>query len=240
MESMETSTRATRVSAAFVKVANTLVDDYDVLDLLHTLVEETVDLLDATAAGLMLAGPDGVLQVLASTSEESHLIEVLQQESGEGPCVECYVTGVPVTIRDIAGTGDRWPGFKDAAAIQGYQSVHAFPMRVRGKTIGAMNLFRTDTGELNEEDVAIGQALADVATISILQERTIKESAVVTDQLQQALNSRILIEQAKGVIAHISDITTDEAFQRLRKHARSHQASLSDTAQAVLSRTLTL
>ncbi|WP_326965318.1 GAF and ANTAR domain-containing protein [Arthrobacter sp. PL16] len=237
---MESSTRASRVSAAFVKIADTLVDDYDVLDLLHTLVEETVDLLDATAAGLMLAGPDGILQVLASTSEESHLIEVLQQESGEGPCVECYVTGVPVTIRDIAGTGDRWPKFKNEAATQGYQSVHAFPLRVRGKTIGAMNLFRTDTGELNGEDIAIGQALADVATISILQERTIKESATVNDQLQRALNSRILIEQAKGMIAHILDVSTDEAFQRLRAHARSHQTSLTDTAQAVLDRTLTL
>ncbi|MEC5201099.1 GAF domain-containing protein [Arthrobacter sp. PL16] len=240
MDFMESSTRASRVSAAFVKIADTLVDDYDVLDLLHTLVEETVDLLDATAAGLMLAGPDGILQVLASTSEESHLIEVLQQESGEGPCVECYVTGVPVTIRDIAGTGDRWPKFKNEAATQGYQSVHAFPLRVRGKTIGAMNLFRTDTGELNGEDIAIGQALADVATISILQERTIKESATVNDQLQRALNSRILIEQAKGMIAHILDVSTDEAFQRLRAHARSHQTSLTDTAQAVLDRTLTL
>ncbi|WP_104182356.1 GAF domain-containing protein, partial [Arthrobacter sp. B0490] len=155
---MESTTRAGRVSAAFVRIADTLIDEYDVLDLLHTLVDECVDLLDATAAGLMLAGPDGVLQVLASTSEESHLVEALQQETGAGPCVECYVTGVPVTIRDIAGTADRWPEFKDAAAAQGYQSVHAFPMRVRGRTIGAMNLFRTDTGELSAEDIAIGQA----------------------------------------------------------------------------------
>jgi GAF domain-containing protein len=240
MEPMEASTRASRVSAAFVKIADTLIDDYDVLDLLHTLVEETVDLLDATAAGLMLAGPDGVLQVLASTSEESHLIEVLQQESGEGPCVECYVTGIPVTIRDIAATGDRWPKFRNEAATQGYQSVHAFPLRVRGRTIGAMNLFRTDAGELKEEDIAIGQALADVATISILQECTIRESATVNHQLQRALNSRILIEQAKGMIAHILDVSTEEAFQRLRAYARSHQTSLTDTAQAVLSGTLTL
>ncbi len=240
MDSMQSTTRASRVSAAFVRIADTLVDDYDVLDLLHTLVEQTVDLLDATAAGLMLAGPDGVLQVLASTSEESHLIEALQQESGMGPCVECYVTGVPVTIRDIAGTGDRWPAFRNEAATLGYQSVHAFPLRVRGRTIGAMNLFRTDTGELSEEDIAIGQALADVATISILQERTIKESATVNDQLQHALNSRILIEQAKGMISHISAVTTDEAFKRLRAHARSHHTSLVATAEAVLGRTLTL
>jgi GAF domain-containing protein len=237
---MELTTRAGRVSAAFVRIADTLVDEYDVLDLLHTLVDECVDLLDATAAGLMLAGPDGVLQVLASTSEESHLVEVLQQELGSGPCVECYVTGVPVTIRDIAGTGDRWPEFKDAAAAQGYQSVHAFPMRVRGRTIGAMNLFRVDRGELSAEDVAIGQALADVSTISILQERTIQESAVVNDQLQRALNSRILIEQAKGMISYISTVDTNEAFQRIRAHARAHNTSLRATAEAVLNRTLTL
>ncbi len=237
---MESTTRASRVSAAFVRIADTLVDEYDVLDLLHTLVDECVGLLDATAAGLMLAGPDGVLQVLASTSEESRLIEVLQQETGAGPCVECFVTGVPVTIRDIAGTGDRWPKFKHAAAAQGFQSVHAFPLRVRGKTIGAMNLFRTDTGELSEEDVAIGQALADVSTISILQERSIRESAIVNDQLQRALNSRILVEQAKGVISQVSNVTTNEAFERLRAYARSHRTSLTDTAEAVLGRTLTL
>lgn len=237
---MDLTTRASRVSAAFVRIADTLVDEYDALDLLHTLVEETVALLDATAAGLMLAGPDGVLQVLASTSEESHLVEVLQQETGVGPCVECYTTGVPVTVRDIAGTKDRWPAFRDLAAAQGFRSVHAFPLRVRGRSIGAMNLFRVETGELNVEDIAIGQALADVSTISILQERTIRESAVVNEQLQRALNSRILIEQAKGMLAYTADIDTTEAFQRLRAHARSHNTTLRDTAQAVLDRSLSL
>lgn len=237
---MDLTTRASRVSAAFVRIADTLVDEYDSLDLLHTLVEETVALLDATAAGLMLAGPDGVLQVLASTSEESHLVEVLQQETGVGPCVECYTTGVAVTVRDIAGTEERWPAFRDLAAAQGFRSVHAFPLRVRGRSIGAMNLFRVETGELNAEDIAIGQALADVSTVSILQERTIRESAVVNEQLQRALNSRILIEQAKGMLAYTADIDTAEAFQRLRAHARSHNTTLRDTAQAVLDRSLSL
>lgn len=237
---MDLTTRASRVSAAFVRIADTLVDEYDSLDLLHTLVEETVALLDATAAGLMLAGPDGVLQVLASTSEESHLVEVLQQETGVGPCVECYTTGLPVTVRDIAGTEDRWPAFRDLAETQGFRSVHAFPLRVRGRSIGAMNLFRVETGELNAEDIAIGQALADVSTISILQERTIRESAAVNEQLQRALNSRILIEQAKGMLAYTADIDTAEAFQRPRAHARSHSTTLRDTAQAVLNRSLRL
>ncbi|MBE0011322.1 GAF and ANTAR domain-containing protein [Arthrobacter sp. AET 35A] len=235
---MEMGARSIRVSAAFVKIADTLVGDYDVLELLHTLVEESVDLLDAAAAGLMLAGADGNLQVLASTSEESQLVEALQQESGAGPCVDCYVTGLPVTVRDIAGTGDRWAQFKNAATAQGFRSVHAFPMRVRGQTIGAMNLFRTETGELSEEAIAVGQALADVSTISILQKRTASESAVVNQQLQDALNSRILIEQAKGMIAQIDNIDTNEAFQRLRSHARSTNQNLRDTAEAVLNRSL--
>ncbi|MHA7210062.1 GAF and ANTAR domain-containing protein [Arthrobacter sp. MDT1-65] len=237
---MESTTRASQVSAAFVRIAQTLVTDYDVLDLAQTLVEECVDLLDASAAGLMLAGPDGVLQVLASTSEETYVIEVLQQESGAGPCMECYTTGVPVTIHDIAGTGNRWPTFRDAAAAQGYKSMHAFPLRAHGRTIGAMNLFRPAVGELSAEDVAIGQALADVSTISILQERTIQQSAVVNDQLQRALDSRILTEQAKGMIAHMVNVSTSEAFQLLRAYARSHNTTLRDTAEAVLRRELTL
>ena len=234
------ATRSTRVSAAFVKIADTLVGDYDVLDLLYTLVEQSVELLDAAAAGLMLAGEDGALQVLASTSEESQLVEVLQQQSGAGPCVDCYTTGTPITIRDIAGTKDRWPEFKDAATSQGFRSVHAFPMRLHGRTIGAMNLFRTEVGELTAEDVAIGQALADVSTISLLQQRTIRESAVVNDQLQKALNSRILIEQAKGMVAHVENIDTNEAFQRLRSYARANNRNLHETAEAVLNRTLTI
>lgn len=234
------ATRSSRVSAAFVKIADTLVGDYDVLDLLYTLVEQSVELLDAAAAGLMLAGKDGALQVLASTSEESQLVEVLQQQSGAGPCVDCYTTGTPITIRDIAGTKDRWPEFRDAATSQGFRSVHAFPMRLHGRTIGAMNLFRTEVGELTDEDVAIGQALADVSTISILQQRTIRESAVVNDQLQKALNSRILIEQAKGMVAHVQNIDTNEAFQRLRSYARANNRNLHETAEAVLNRTLTI
>lgn len=235
---MEMGARSIRVSAAFVKLADTLVGDYDVLELLHTLVEESVELLNAAAAGLMLASADGELQVLASTSEESQLVEALQQESGAGPCVDCYVTGLPVIVRDIAGTGDRWTEFRKAATSQGFRSVHAFPLRVRGQTIGAMNLFRTETGDLSEEDIAVGQALADVSTISILQKRTASEFAVVNQQLQDALNSRILIEQAKGMIAQIENIDTNEAFQRLRSHARSTNQNLRDTAEAVLNRSL--
>lgn len=237
---MVTISRAERVSAAFVKITNTLVADYDVLDLLHALVEASVDLLDAAAAGLLLADPHGELQVLASTSEQSQLVEILQLQAGSGPCVECYRTGTLVVVEDIRSLSGQWPEFREAALSQGFRSVHAVPMRVQGRTIGAMGLFGEHSGTLTPEDVAIGQALADVATIGILQERTIRESAVVNEQLQRALNSRVLIEQAKGVIAYTAGVDMEEAFARLRSFARANNQNLHDTASRVINRTLTL
>lgn len=232
--------RASRVSEAFVKLTDALVGEFDVLDVLHTLVEQSVELLDATAAGLLLADPSGNLQVLASTSEASQLVEILQSQAGVGPCVDAYKTGKVVTIADIEADGDRYPDFQAVALSQGFQSVHAIPMRVRPRTIGALNLFRFDKGEMTADDSSIGQALADVATISILQERTFRENTMVNEQLQRALTSRILIEQAKGVIAQRSNVDMDEAFRRLRAHARSHNEAMHDSARDVISRELTL
>lgn len=236
---MATTTRAERVSGAFVKLTDTLVADYDVLDLLHTLVEESVGLLDVAAAGLVLADPSGELQVLASTSEESQLVEVLQLRAGEGPCVECYGTGQAVAVQEIRSL-DHWLDFKAAALSQGFRSVHAVPMRIHGRTIGAMGLFGAHPGSLTAEDFAIGQALADVATISLMQERTIREAVLVNEQLQRALNSRVLIEQAKGVIAHTAGVDMKEAFKLLRDHARASSRSLQETASRIVDRSLTL
>ena len=237
---MVTTSRAERVSAAFVRITDTLVADYDVLDLLHALVEVSIDLLDAAAAGLLLADPYGELQVLASTSERSQLVEILQLRAGAGPCVECYQTGKPIEVEDIRSLNGKWPEFQMAALSQGFRSVHTVPMRVHGKIIGAMGLFGENPGALTREDSAIGQALADVATISILQERTSRESALVNEQLQRALNSRVLIEQAKGVIAQTAAVDMEEAFRRLRDHARTNNQSLHDTAQHIINRTITL
>ena len=237
---MVTTSRAERVSAAFVRITDTLVADYDVLDLLHALVEVSIDLLDAAAAGLLLADPQGELQVLASTSERSQLVEILQLRAGAGPCVECYQTGTAIEVEDIRSLNGKWPGFQKAALSQGFRSVHAVPMRVHGKIIGAMGLFGEHPGALTREDSAIGQALADVATISILQERTSRESALVNEQLQRALNSRVLIEQAKGVIAQTAAVDMEEGFRRLRDHARTNNQSLHDTAQHIINRTITL
>lgn len=236
---MVTNTRAERVSVAFVKLTDTLVADYDVLDLLHTLVEESVQLLEVAAAGLVLADPHGHLQVVASTSEESRLVEVLQLQAGAGACVECYLTGKAVSVEDI-GALTKWEGFREAALSQGFHSVYAVPMRVQGRTIGAMGLFGATVGHLSVEDAAIGQALADVATISLMQERTIREAALVNEQLQLALNTRVLIEQAKGVIAHTAGVDMDEAFTRLRSYARANNQSLQVTAGSIVGRSLTL
>ena len=236
---MVTSTRAERVSVAFVKLTDTLVADYDVVDLLHTLVEESVGLLDVAAAGLLLADPSGELQVVASTSEQSQLVEVLQLQAGSGPCVECYSTGKAVAVDDIAGLTE-WLEFREAALAQGFRSVHAVPMRVHGRTIGAMGLFGAGSGALSIEDAAIGQALADVATISLMQERTIREAVLVNEQLQLALNTRVLIEQAKGVIAQTAGVDMDAAFNLLRSHARANSQSLHVTAGRVVDRSLTL
>jgi len=236
---MVTRSRPEKVSTAFVKLADTLVADYDVLDMLHTLAEECVDLLQVDQVGLLLAGPQGDLQVVASTSEESELVEIFQLQAGEGPCIECYHSGSVVTIADIAAL-DKWPAFRQAALRQGFVSVHVVPLRIHDRIIGAMGLFGSTIGDLEREDAVIAQALASVATISLLQERTIRESQIVNDQLQRALNSRIMIEQAKGVIAQVSTVTMDEAFNRLRKHARSAHLTLNDTSQQVIDRTLVL
>jgi GAF domain-containing protein len=237
---MANISRARRVSTAFVKIADTLVADYDVFDMLHTLVDESVGILDAAAAGLLLVDPAGDLQVMASTSEESQLVEVLQLEAGVGPCVDCFRTGVVVAIDDIAADGSRWPMFQASALSQGFRSVHAVPMRLRNRTIGALNLFGHEVGPLSAEDASIAQAFADVATISLLQERAARESSIVNEQLQRALNSRILIEQAKGVIAHTVNVDMHEAFALLRNYARAHNHTIYETAEKVINRSITI
>lgn len=235
---MAIMSRARRVSTAFVKIADSLVTDYDVVVLLHTLVDESVAILDAAAAGLLLADPAGNLQVMASTSEESQLVEVLQLEAGEGPCVDCFRTGAVVVIQDIAVDGSRWPQFQSSALSQGFQSMHAVPMRVRDRTIGALNLFRKSPGPLSAEDAAIAQAFADVATICLLQERALRESEIINEQLQHALNGRILIEQAKGVISHTANVDINRAFILLRDYARAHNQAIYETAEKVINRTI--
>jgi GAF domain-containing protein len=237
---MAIMSRASLVSAAFVKIADTLVADFDVFDLLHTLVDESVQILGAAAAGLVLLDPAGQLQVAASTSEGSQLMETLQLEAGAGPCVDCFRTGAVVAIDNIATQGSRWPLFQSSALSQGFRSLHAVPMRLHRRSIGALNLFGGEVGPLTSENAAIAQAFADVASISLRQERAARESARINEQLRHALNSRILIEQAKGVIAQSSRVDMQTAFARLRDYARSHNLTLYDTAERVVNLRITI
>jgi GAF domain-containing protein len=237
---MVTSTREARLAATFVTLADTLVAGYDVVDLLDTLVNASADLLDAAAAGLILADEAGELSVIASTSERSRLVEIMQLRYGLGPCVECYKTGRVVTVPDVDKVGDKWPDFREAALEQGLHSVHAVPLRLRGTVIGALNLFRNQTGVMSDEDILAARALADIATIGILHERTVRESDVAKQQLQHALDSRVLIEQAKGVLAHTRNIDMDDAFRALRDYARGNGLLLRNVAEAVVNRSLVI
>lgn len=229
------SGREQLLSRAFVELADTLVDDYDIIDLLDRLVNHSVELLGADAAGILLADSQGTLRVVACSHEDAEVMELLQLQSDQGPCVECFRTRAPVTVPDLADAADRWPVLVAALAEQGaYRSVHALPLRLRAEAIGAMNLFHRQPGALPDADLAVGQALADVATIGILQERAIRRGEVLTEQLQIALTSRVIIEQATGVLAERGGLSMAAAFDRLRGYARANNARLSEVARQVV------
>jgi len=235
---MVTKTREGQLVATFVTLADTLVADYDIVDLLHTLVEKCAALLEASAAGIILSAGDGELEVVASTNERSRLVEILQLRAGSGPCVESFTTGRAVAIPDIDAVGVKWPKFRAGALEQGFASMHAVPLRLRATTIGSLNLFWDRKGGLSQADTQTVQALADVATIGILQERAIRESDIVRQQLQHALSSRVLIEQAKGVVAYTRDVDMGDAFDLIRDYARSNGLPLADVAVRIVNRSL--
>src|SRR5882672_8276734 len=180
------------LSDTFVELADTMVADFDVIDFLHLLTDRSVALLAAGAAGVVLADPRGELRLAAASSEQAELLELFQLQNDEGPCLECFRTGQPVTASDLTGPAQRWPRFAQAAAQAGFRSVEALPMRLRDQVIGALNLFRAEPGPLEEADLRIGQALADVATIGLLHERNVRRRETVAEQLQAALNSRVI------------------------------------------------
>lgn len=235
---MASMSREAKLNAAFVAVADTLTADYDVVDLLHTLVQESTTILGARAGGLMLVGPGDQLQLLASTSESAELVELMQLSAGAGPCLDCFRTGTAVSVSDIAASGAAWPAFRDAASQQGFHSVLATPLRLRGEVIGTMNLFGGKVGDMSPRDAAAAQALADVATIGILHERISSQSQLVAEQLRHALDSRILIEQAKGVLAQGAAMNVDESFSALRRYARDRNLTLRAVAEGVVNRTI--
>jgi len=233
-------TREQRLVDTFVTLTDTLVDDYDVVDLLQNLVDGVVDIFDASDAGILLVNQVQELEVLASTSERSSFLGLLQLDAGEGPCVECFATGRTVSVRDQTEMTRRWPTFAAASAESGFASVHSIPMRLRDTTLGSLNLFRETEGALNDEDALAAQALTDVATISILQQRSLEHATLAQLQLQRALDSRVVIEQAKGFVAQTHHVDMEAAFALLRGYARSHQELLADVARAVVERRLVL
>jgi GAF domain-containing protein len=236
---MSDPSREAILAETFVALADTLVAGYDMVDLLQTLVERTVEVVDAEAAGIILAGESGQLEVVASTDESSHLIDLMQLQGGEGPCIEAYLSGRIVAVEQFADDGP-WPAFAARARALGFASSHSVPMRLRADTIGALNLFRVRPGRLSADDAEAARALTDVATIGILQERAFRESDIARRQLQRALDSRVVIEQAKGFVAHTRSIGLDDAFRLIRGHARSSSLPLQDVARAILDGSLEL
>ena len=228
-------TREELLARTLVELADTLVDDFDLVELLVLLVERSVELLDAAAAGLVLADEEGRLRVMASTSEPIQAVELFEVQHDQGPCFDCWRTGEPVVASDLCEAQRRWPALVPIAVDAGFRAAHAFPVRLRRRFLGALNLFRTEAGMLSPADAAAGRALADLAAISLCQVRAVQDAQLVTDQLQHALQSRIAIEQAKGMLAERAGIAMDEAFARMRGHARASHRLLVAVAEDVVS-----
>jgi GAF domain-containing protein len=224
----------------FATLADSLVDDFQVLDILQTLVEACTDLLDVSAAGILLLGADGHLDLAASTNEANRTVELMQLSAQAGPCIQSFRTGRMVAVPDLAAAPAAWSAFRDSAMQQGFAATYAVPLRLRQTRIGALNLMNTSGATMDEPHLLAARALADVATIAILQERTIREHDTLARQLQTALDSRVIVEQAKGVIAHTRGTSIEEAFTILRDHARAERRPISEIAEAVVRRQLVL
>jgi GAF domain-containing protein len=227
-------TREQALADTFVRLADTMVDDYDVADLLDQLVTACVHVLEVTAAGLLLDDQKGNLALVASSSQETRLLELFVLQNNEGPCLDCVRTGAAVVSDNLDHDRERWPLFVPAARMAGFRSVAAVPMRLREQTIGGLALFMDVPQPIPDANRRLAQALADVATIGVLQQRSLHRSHLLSEQLQNALTSRITIEQAKGVLAERNNLTMDEAFDALRRHARDNNLKLTDVATSVV------
>jgi transcriptional regulator with GAF, ATPase, and Fis domain len=233
-------TREQRIADTFVELADTLVAEFDLIEFLHRLVECTVDLVDADAGGLMLADQRGGLEVMAASSHATRLLELFELQHDEGPCLDAFRSGRTVSRSDLAAMTATWPRFTPRMVRAGFASAEAVPMRLRDQVIGALNVFRVGEGALSTADLDLAQALADVATVGILQQRVITANELLAEQLQGALTSRVRIEQAKGVLAERSGIDVDQAFEVMRSSARRTGRQLSSVVDAVLDGTFPL
>jgi GAF domain-containing protein len=216
-----------------VGLADSLVDDFDVIDVLSLLSDRCVELFDVDAAGVMLAAPSGLLHAVASSSDSMRVLELFELQTNEGPCVDSYRSGTPIVNLRLSVEDGRWPRFTPRVLADGYRSVHALPLRLRGRSLGALNMFRIDTGALVPDDVAAAQALADIATITIVQHQAAANAATLNTQLGAAIRSRVIIEQAKGRISEATGLDMELAFQQLRQHARSHNLRLTELSRDI-------
>lgn len=230
--------REDRLVEALVTLADTLVDQYDIIDFLQTLAERCVELVDVSAAGIMLADPQSELRHAACSNEQMRLVELFELQVEEGPCFDAYRTQTPVICASPEEAAQRWPEFARHATENGFSAFSAVPMRLRTDVVGALNMFSTEARALGDDDIKVVQAMADIATIGILQERSIRDAHAFSTQLEVALESRVVIEQAKGIVAERSHISVDDAFERIRSFARAHNRLLSESARQIIDGTL--
>src|SRR3954447_15922338 len=230
----EVMVREQRLAQVFVELADTLVEEFDVVDLLQTLTERCVELVDTDAAGLMLDDQRGNLRLIAHTHESARLLELFELQQQEGPCLDCFATGQVIANIDLATATDRWPVFTQAAREVGFGTSHAVPLRLRRQVIGALNLFTTKRRLLSDEHLAVAQGLADIATIGLLHERAVRDQVSLSEQLQTALHSRILIEQAKGVLSAQAGTGVESGFALMRTHARRTGQPLTTVAGSIV------
>ena len=226
--------RETKVIQTFLELADTLVAEFDIIDSLTILATRCVEILDAAAAGILLADTDGQLRVIGASSEQARLLELFQLQNDEGPCMEALSSGQSVINTDLRGAIERWPRFTPYAVGAGYESLYAIPLRLRGDIIGVLNLFRARPGPLDAADLALAQALADLASIAILQAAAATESRQREKHLQHALDSRIVIEQAKGMLAEHANIDMPSAFDQIRTRARNTNTKLTAVAARIV------
>ncbi|MGW1490449.1 ANTAR domain-containing protein [Streptomyces sp. NPDC002402] len=232
--------REQQVSAVFVQVADSLIDDFDLIEFLEQLCAHCVTLLDVSAAGILLANEKDAMQTIAASDEATHLLELFALQHNQGPCLECYRSGTARTNIDLNSptATSAWPAFAARARRSGLRTSHVFPLRLRNRAVGAMNVFHTSLQPLSPQDASLAQALADVATIALLQQRDLDQEQAEKAQLQRALTTRILIEQAKGILAERWNTNPDIAFATLRTYARAHQLRISDCARQIIDQTL--
>ena len=225
--------RQALTATTFVEIVDTLVGDFDVIDVLTVLTSRCVELLDAAAAGILLADSSGLLRVIGASTEQIGLLELFQIQNDQGPCLDCYNTGTVVINANLARSS-RWPQFAAESIAAGFPSVCAVPLRLKEARLGCLNLFMAEPVALTDTDVALAQALADVAAIAIVQDQTTRDAIIRQGQLQHALTSRVAIEQAKGIIAERAKVDMDNAFARLRAFARSNNRGLTDVAKSLI------